>query len=429
MAILARQQARTEDPRQGRTLLTGAALSRNRLLFQKYMTEAPVEEVAASEAAKVTEEKPREVAQGFDQPSAIKAPRKVGRPIRPNMGPAVGKVNWYLHTQVKIRVQRLAGMGDQLKEQVQALHPDSQSKPAAPAARPVFELGASNGKSNAAKESAGLNGNVTAEKKKHSATKKEKSVAEKEPVKVAAKGESTSKKGKKAKKGAGKESKTVSKVGRADDNYEIGSFSNFTFLDEVDSEDGSEMDSAVLAESVTLSTPDVNAPFSELIIEENDRRLEILVTPEQLATYFKGKLPETPVTPSEDTPRLEFNFEPGMAPMKVVADEEEQDSPEEVLPTAEEKAESEDRMQLLISRFIQDEPTITRKSTQENTKGDLSRSSVKEDDEDEWVTETLAQIHALQGNTSKAIEIYRKLTLIFPEKKTYFDDRIQNLKK
>ena len=47
VAILARQHARTEDPRQARTLLTGAALSSNRLLFQKYMMEesaAPVKE-------------------------------------------------------------------------------------------------------------------------------------------------------------------------------------------------------------------------------------------------------------------------------------------------------------------------------------------------------------------------------------------------
>ncbi|MFZ9028560.1 MAG: tetratricopeptide repeat protein [Crocinitomicaceae bacterium] len=45
------------------------------------------------------------------------------------------------------------------------------------------------------------------------------------------------------------------------------------------------------------------------------------------------------------------------------------------------------------------------------------------------VSETLAKIYALQGNYPKAIEAYEQLSLINPEKKIFFADRIKELKK
>ena len=44
------------------------------------------------------------------------------------------------------------------------------------------------------------------------------------------------------------------------------------------------------------------------------------------------------------------------------------------------------------------------------------------------VTETLAKIYALQGNTNKAIRAYEILSLKFPQKSVYFTTLIQNLK-
>ena len=43
-------------------------------------------------------------------------------------------------------------------------------------------------------------------------------------------------------------------------------------------------------------------------------------------------------------------------------------------------------------------------------------------------TETLAKILAMQGQVEKAIEMYKQLILIFPEKKTYFAAAIEKLK-
>ena len=48
-------------------------------------------------------------------------------------------------------------------------------------------------------------------------------------------------------------------------------------------------------------------------------------------------------------------------------------------------------------------------------------------DEEEIVSETLAQLYARQGNISKAIHIYKKLSLLNQEKSRYFAAQIEKL--
>lgn len=47
--------------------------------------------------------------------------------------------------------------------------------------------------------------------------------------------------------------------------------------------------------------------------------------------------------------------------------------------------------------------------------------------DDDLVSETLAKIHLKQGNNAEAIRIYKKLILVFPEKKPYFVDQIEKI--
>jgi cytochrome c-type biogenesis protein CcmH/NrfG len=49
-------------------------------------------------------------------------------------------------------------------------------------------------------------------------------------------------------------------------------------------------------------------------------------------------------------------------------------------------------------------------------------------DKTDLVSETLAKVYAAQGNVSKAISTYEKLSLLHPEKSTYFAGRIEKLK-
>ena len=46
---------------------------------------------------------------------------------------------------------------------------------------------------------------------------------------------------------------------------------------------------------------------------------------------------------------------------------------------------------------------------------------------DNLVTEPLAELYAKQGKIDKAIELYKKLSLLNPEKRTYFASKIKNL--
>lgn len=83
----------------------------------------------------------------------------------------------------------------------------------------------------------------------------------------------------------------------------------------------------------------------------------------------------------------------------------------------------------LIERFIIENPSISRPDKTDffNPQQEAIESSM--DDDDYFVTETLAQIHTQQGNIQKAIEIYQKLILKNPEKSAYFAAQIENLSK
>lgn len=80
----------------------------------------------------------------------------------------------------------------------------------------------------------------------------------------------------------------------------------------------------------------------------------------------------------------------------------------------------------LLEKFINEQPTISRPVKGFYNPVKNARESIEESDD--MVTETLAKIYALQKNYSKAITAYEKLILLYPEKKTFFASRIENLR-
>ena len=81
----------------------------------------------------------------------------------------------------------------------------------------------------------------------------------------------------------------------------------------------------------------------------------------------------------------------------------------------------------LIDKFLREEPKIkVKKEDLPEQQEDLSAPSTSEDPQ--LVTETLAQVYLKQGKKEKALDIYEKLCLKFPEKSSYFAKKIIAIK-
>ncbi len=79
----------------------------------------------------------------------------------------------------------------------------------------------------------------------------------------------------------------------------------------------------------------------------------------------------------------------------------------------------------IIDKFIREEPIIHPPSPEQLNTENMARRSAE--DNYVLVTETLADIYIDQGLYLKGIEVFKKLILIYPEKKSYFAARIQEL--
>ena len=79
----------------------------------------------------------------------------------------------------------------------------------------------------------------------------------------------------------------------------------------------------------------------------------------------------------------------------------------------------------LIDRFISENPRIEPVKSDQPVE-DISIPFVEE--RGGLVTETLARIYINQGYYSRAVDIYEKLCLKFPEKSSYFASQIEKVK-
>jgi hypothetical protein len=80
----------------------------------------------------------------------------------------------------------------------------------------------------------------------------------------------------------------------------------------------------------------------------------------------------------------------------------------------------------ILDKFVKENPSISRPKAEFFNPVNMARQSVEEDEE--LVTETLANLFYKQGNHKKAIKAYEKLCLLYPSKMTYFASLIQKIK-
>ncbi len=81
----------------------------------------------------------------------------------------------------------------------------------------------------------------------------------------------------------------------------------------------------------------------------------------------------------------------------------------------------------IIEKFLKEQPKINQPKKEKEYLEEQDTNSLV--DNEDIISETLALVYEKQGYYEKAIKIYNKLSLKFPEKSSYFANQIQNLKK
>jgi len=100
-------------------------------------------------------------------------------------------------------------------------------------------------------------------------------------------------------------------------------------------------------------------------------------------------------------------------------------SPDNII--AEPKVLAKDEMvESIIDKFIRENPNISRPKAEFYNPSNMAKWSAEEDDD--LVSETLANVYLGQGLIKKAISTYEKLGLIYPHKMSYFAALINQLK-
>ncbi len=114
-------------------------------------------------------------------------------------------------------------------------------------------------------------------------------------------------------------------------------------------------------------------------------------------------------------------------PDEKVSSEASDDKHVNLMHTQPDKPSAKELQAALIDKFIDNNPRIE-PSREKSDKPNVDISKAYTEAEEGFITETLARIYIGQGYYSKAIDIYEKLSLKFPEKSTYFASQIEKVK-
>ncbi len=166
--------------------------------------------------------------------------------------------------------------------------------------------------------------------------------------------------------------------------------------------------------------PEVDKP-THSAIEEIQQKIQPVVAPPKVGVQETPK-PKVPAQTEISIPKLVSNEEaelPKIVEFKEIASVE-AEKPEFKPKRNPKKEES------ILDKFIRENPTIARPKSEFYNPVNMAKQSVESDDE--LVSETLAAIYLLQGFHKKAISMYEKLGLLYPDKLAYFAGLIEKIK-
>ncbi|MDD4602283.1 MAG: hypothetical protein PHF97_00550 [Bacteroidales bacterium] len=182
-----------------------------------------------------------------------------------------------------------------------------------------------------------------------------------------------------------------------------------------------------------INPPEQVAPSEQILITEPPAEPEIVhssipePTPEQIqAIKTEDFLPphEKPIKDRMTPEELLEIVKKRLSEIKAGKDRGDTSSPV-ISPPFNPSKETITDKNLLIEKFIREEPKISKpKAIFFNPSDSAHQSNF---DEEEIVSETLAQLYAKQGNIAKAIHTYEKLSLLNQEKSRYFASQIEKI--
>jgi len=183
-------------------------------------------------------------------------------------------------------------------------------------------------------------------------------------------------------------------------------------------------------EIAVLAVPASEQPAIEVAerIETVTEAPQLLIEPEQELTFLEWlQRSENPseVKAENDAAKVEDTYQnlPDIETADFTVDvKEEKDAKENTAKPASNIHDFEN----ILDKFIRENPSISRPKAEFYNPVNVAKQSVEEDED--LVTETLANIYYKQGHYKKAIRIYEKLCLIYPHKMAYFASLIQKIK-
>jgi hypothetical protein len=181
-------------------------------------------------------------------------------------------------------------------------------------------------------------------------------------------------------------------------------------------------DRKALRNLIENKVPDKN-PVNNAVLDE--KKFQESFTPLEVSTpEVENKIVETimvepdPVVFNDKQLETIQLIKTRLNNIKYVEDLEESDANNQITSENQEFDE-------IIEKFLINNPRINSPRRDFFNPVDVAKQSSIEPED--VVTETLAWVYEKQGLNEKAIKIYEKLVLLFPEKSTYFAARIKNL--